>query len=279
MDNTLYHYCSLTTFRNIVEHRSIWLTDILKSNDSFEIVWLFNQYEEFLIRRCKNEYKAEMSNQLIEFCHFARDTFTQYVHTYAICLSEKGDDLSQWRGYGDNGHGIAIGFDKKYFSRSLTNVMSGDTPYITRISYDAPEDLEIFFEKLLSELKITLSPDKAGAEMVRRIVKESARFKGPGFEDEAEWRICLCGPKESEMCFDDGPFTRGRRYFLNKRDSLVSYYEFIFSNLGEAISQIYIGPKSKVTVDDVKMFLATNGVRANDPAHPIKVEKSNLSYR
>lgn len=36
----LYHYCSLETFQNIVENKSIWLSDVQKSNDSKELEWI-----------------------------------------------------------------------------------------------------------------------------------------------------------------------------------------------------------------------------------------------
>ena len=35
--------------------------------------------------------------------------YDDYI-TYAICFSERGDSLSQWRGYADDGSGVCIGF-------------------------------------------------------------------------------------------------------------------------------------------------------------------------
>lgn len=34
---------------------------------------------------------------------------------WALCLSEKRDDLGQWRGYVDDGCGISIGFKSDFF--------------------------------------------------------------------------------------------------------------------------------------------------------------------
>ena len=36
----LYHYCSLSTFYNIVKNQSIWVSDVQKSNDFLEVIWL-----------------------------------------------------------------------------------------------------------------------------------------------------------------------------------------------------------------------------------------------
>ena len=45
-----------------------------------------------------------VTDELIE----AQDAFIYW----AFCLSEEGDLLSQWRGYGDDGRGFSIGFDE-----------------------------------------------------------------------------------------------------------------------------------------------------------------------
>ena len=45
---TLYHYCSLDTFLNIIRNSSIWLSDVKKSNDGKEMAWFRQQYYEFI---------------------------------------------------------------------------------------------------------------------------------------------------------------------------------------------------------------------------------------
>ena len=47
----IYHYCSLAAFLSIVKNKSIWLSDISKSNDRQELSWLKSQYELFLYKQ------------------------------------------------------------------------------------------------------------------------------------------------------------------------------------------------------------------------------------
>lgn len=47
----LYHYCSLPTFQKIIEGRSIWLSDISKSNDSMELVWVYKELKN-IVKNC-----------------------------------------------------------------------------------------------------------------------------------------------------------------------------------------------------------------------------------
>ena len=41
---TLYHYCSIETFFNVIKSNSVWLSDIEKSNDSLELTYMKNEY-------------------------------------------------------------------------------------------------------------------------------------------------------------------------------------------------------------------------------------------
>lgn len=61
MPETLYHYCSLDTFYNIVKNKSICLSDLSKTNDSQELIWLKNDICEKLLPMIKEEQKK--SNQ------------------------------------------------------------------------------------------------------------------------------------------------------------------------------------------------------------------------
>ena len=51
---TLYHYCSLETFKSIMEKSTVWLSDIRKSNDSKEMLWAKNQCSQFLLNTWVN---------------------------------------------------------------------------------------------------------------------------------------------------------------------------------------------------------------------------------
>ena len=52
------------------------------------------------------------------------------MHTYFCCFSESSDLLSQWRAYGNDGQGVAIGFNAKLLSK-IDDMYSYDF-YFTR---------------------------------------------------------------------------------------------------------------------------------------------------
>lgn len=133
----LYHYCSLDAFFNIIKNRSLWLSDISKSNDSNELILLKKdmyvtvvaKYASYLDELVKTvEEKSKEDYEYVREClsrskiikeHFDNNlellsAENNYLNTWSICFSEEGDLLSQWRGYAD-AQGISIGFSKDYF--------------------------------------------------------------------------------------------------------------------------------------------------------------------
>ena len=146
----LYHYCSLDTFKSIFDNKSIWLSDIRKSNDSLELKWIMGQCEYYILKAWVDYVKAVRSEyglERISMDHYqlfdqisslAKDYDAECdTKNWVFCLSEKSDDLGQWRGYADDGKGISIGFNSASFK--LINCI-GDT--IRTISEDFKFDLD-----------------------------------------------------------------------------------------------------------------------------------------
>ena len=110
---TLYHYCSLSTFYSIIKNRSIWLSDVSKSNDSQELVWATRQCKSLVLKKFLEYVERMKANDRFIDTRFREfnKTFDQFesidaansLKSWVFCLSEKGDNLGQWRGYADDG--------------------------------------------------------------------------------------------------------------------------------------------------------------------------------
>ena len=62
----VYHYCSLDSFNSILKHRSLRLTNILKSNDSMEISWICRYYDAEFKRAYENAsdlFRSKISSE------------------------------------------------------------------------------------------------------------------------------------------------------------------------------------------------------------------------
>lgn len=119
--STIYHYCSIESFKKIIQNKTLKFTDIIKSNDKAEIVYLWEKYYKYINDTSKNNaatsaLKYEIRNQLEQ---------TVFL---VLCFTKEPDALHMWNRYADSG--VCIGFDYdvlKKWSRKICyyNPLSG----------------------------------------------------------------------------------------------------------------------------------------------------------
>lgn len=305
---TLYHYCSLDTFYNIVKNKSIWLSDLSKTNDSQELVWLKRTTEQRLLPKIEQKINHEtdewdewkVTKQLIEHADLR-------IWCWGFCLSQKSDNLGQWRGYGDDGAGIAIGFKYNKLRDTIPScvnmVLTRSDLMFEKVVYEANENS---FEKLLNEeevgdcerkkiyetidalleeLKYKENPViKLSAEAKKMILmellamKKGRFYKMKAFEEEEEWRVVFSMPREqfsecAVKCYNWPSPLYFKEFGFN--NAFTSHLDIGIQNFKDVIQSITIGPKSKLTEANIELILRWHGVYNES----IKIEKSAASYR
>lgn len=124
---SIYHYCSIDTFMAIIQHKSLRLSDLNKTNDYMEKKWanklisevLKEKIEEYGIEINLEEdywYDEQSSSHLQYFKNEIERVLYDERPILITCFSEEKDILSQWRAYGQDGTGVAIGFNNKIIS-------------------------------------------------------------------------------------------------------------------------------------------------------------------
>ena len=136
-EKPLYHYCSLESFLSIISSKSIWLSDVSKSNDIEELIWTKKEYYKIVNDIYKNATQASekfLCDMILDIAgeegiYFDDDRIPNInkdkrmsssinnTRVYAFCLSALGDSLGQWRGYANDGQDVAIGFRRKYLKK------------------------------------------------------------------------------------------------------------------------------------------------------------------
>ncbi|MEL7571278.1 MAG: DUF2971 domain-containing protein, partial [Eubacteriaceae bacterium] len=178
----VYHYCSVETFLNIVQSKTLWLSDILKSNDSKECTWI----------------KDRINNQIIEHLSktdaVALNAWNEWyisadMTTYVTCFSERKDFLSQWRAYAQDGKGLAIGFLKKHLLELNDNLP-------THMIFD-----KVIYNEKQQKRFIDETANACISKMIQKGVGHIALsfdsdykvkfplYKNSSFDEEKEWRI------------------------------------------------------------------------------------------
>lgn len=306
MPKNVYHYCSLATFLNILNNKSIWLSDISKSNDKQELSWLKNRYESFLHNQWINYAKAkkEINDlQSVDFKSFDRTHLSSKVLlksnikiSYVFCMSECRDDLGQWRGYADDGKGIAIGFNTKEFYKMLNIYRSEKDDFnfnFCKVDY-GEKSADNLFSRFSNA--IDLNTNKSSKEVLSQLetaciltMELAPSIKNNGFKQEKEWRLIrnidtrdiLNGnPELLPRCFSDYSDIlqiKGLSYSINN-GNLVGHIEMVLPNIKDMISEVIIGPRCSATKDDVLMMLISNNIIKNEKESKIIISKSVSSY-
>ena len=236
-----------------------------------------------------------------------------YNPCYAICFSSNPDLLSQWRGYADNGAGVAIGFHKEYFTlcaNQIQNLSASDIVYITpQQSIDTliPSSRE-YFEQLklyiqqaiqipfdqpnyasMTEQQQQFSTLYAGIQQYFNCFLYPANFyKNTAFAAEAEFRLAFYTSADMREEYDTmyipdfsvtcpQLFSISSAKFRYAHRQIQPYCEFSFTPCKQnIIGEIRLGPKCTLKIPDVYYLLAMNGYLPKDYILPDRYSPKNI---
>jgi len=193
-DKLLYHYTSVTGLNGILSTRTIWASDCRYLNDQKELVHAI----ELFLNRFEDESKKILGLAL----HWYSASRSHCVFS----LSQSPNVLSQWRAYGDDGRGAAIGFHPKY----LTGIgNSSRTSFLVDCIYSDHENfldgaVEACKEDIEALRKMYVDSDGAANSFMQlidktptplaRIYAELLKIKNPAFQEEQEVRLVISAP-------------------------------------------------------------------------------------
>lgn len=223
MPSTLYHYCTLDSLLGIVQNKSIWAGDVRFLNDREEI----REAKKHMLRNIdiiENHLKdlpgcREVIGSLKRVC-------SQNHLLFATSFSKEGDNLSQWRCYGDRGRGVCLGFDEALI-RSLGH-------RVDKMLYSADELLEAV---VTTGKQCATSAGRTQSELKaldRRFIEMTALSKNPAFKDEREFRLLIL----------DGDPGAGDRRFRRSGQFITSYRPISLETLWKdmVLKELCVGP-------------------------------------
>lgn len=186
----LYHYTDLEGVEGILSSKSLWMSKFTASNDISEITLAISQFQNFV--------ESRVSALEAEEGAFLREAASQLdgFRRTNICLAsfcEQPDLLSQWRSYGNDGRGIALGFD----TRVLQDLAQRYALKLWRCVYEPATHVKVSNDLLTMLLESFRAGRPKGAEERREIIGHfNATFlrvapviKDHRFAEEREWRL------------------------------------------------------------------------------------------
>jgi hypothetical protein len=278
----LFHYCSAPTFFNIINSGTIWLSSLSSSNDTREGRWLS------VILKTLCEARGIPPAETVELIH--RFELLESINDcLGFCLSERGDVLSQWRGYADDGTGFSIGFKEEVFGwMAAANEDDGWPLRLQKVAYEEPDQLRLLgdrFELIDALIRegavapnyLTWDSEKGTLEEQRdaanrnslRLSDELVRLtdllyaiKNPAFREEFEWRFI----REVDDRYPNLDFR-------SRGDRIVPYQKLkLPTDRASLLAYVYLGPRNPTPKEVVFQFLKRRGFRC-------QVFSSDTTYR
>jgi len=198
----LAHYTKVPVLESILRNNEIWFSHPLLMNDPQEVIFgldvgvkLFLANEK-IKAACGSPGRFErLKNTFIYwFNKFAKEYLP---NTFVLCFSEHAPDdndglLSMWRGYGDQGRGVAIVFD-------TAQVVPRDDSFliIAKVYYGTEKQRIEWMETLLGRCADIIAnnaiPDDklviCSFFIFQRLKLFAIFTKHGGYHEENEWRV------------------------------------------------------------------------------------------
>jgi hypothetical protein len=249
--------------------------------------------------------ETSLSPELVDVASVIVEGYPDSTEGFAFCLSEEGDLLSQWRSYGRDGSGIAIGFLPDMLTEDFGEVNFGAKFYeLKKVEYGEnglKNSLKPFVDQVETEfakfgtfarlkdgmtrkhalamladrdqkVKLFTSTNDKSSELLSRLLKLLAPLhfqiyftKPQYFHEECEWRLIRYRHKVALPDIE---------YFADEHSVRPYITSLIADPAREAIKEVILGPKHRTNPNWMRAFLASVGL-----SH-VPVRRSSIeSYR
>lgn len=268
----VYHYTKISTFFNIINNKSFWLTDLSSAEDTTELPF-------DLIRFLGKEVLG-----LEETCFLPAHKY------YALSCTNYSDDYLHFARYGDNGAGVSIGINRNFIREALPSVACENIVGYHLKFLDVFYDRETVKSNIRQFMEINYKGNSSSANYVLTQAYNNfvSSIKSPNYHSENEVRLTYRqdygGRKTIEILLADGNHFRLDEFLLSIglestiQNGIVKnvktakfnndyrkYYELSLLPFGinNVIKSVTLGPKCECNVDIVRKFLIDNGCDAN----------------
>jgi hypothetical protein len=186
----LYHYTDLDSLSGIFQTRTLWMSKISTMNDTSEIGLAVRHFKQ-----CVEAHAKESERDEAEFLLHVAAQLEGFRRTN-ICVAsfcEEQDQLNQWRSYGADGRGIALGFQSSRLEKLAHQHGLRLVPcvYDPKLHVRIVEDL---LSMLLAAYRAAPPKDDAARDALTErfngtFLMAAPIIKDHHFAQEREWRL------------------------------------------------------------------------------------------
>ena len=216
-DESLFHYTDANGLYGILNSNTLWATNIRFMNDYSEGSFGIRQVAHAITSLRGNLesrlFDPEPLDRDIEELESWMDSGPLSLENsgyYACCLTSKGDQLSQWRGYASNG--FCIEFDYMALEDSLDT--SPEIPELVEVLYRDEDEIEDLYLEVGDILYGVDYPNKADSDendasyiydndermsalitAHNELMRQALARKHSAFSEERETRLLISDPE------------------------------------------------------------------------------------
>ena len=225
----LYHYTDAQGLYGIAQTKELWATNVSYLNDSQEVHYGHGLAREFIKRFAPDSRIYNILRRGLGY--FASMADPANVDNYVISFCSEPDLLSQWRAYGNNGTGYAIGFSTPELMELTRYTGGSHSLSLFPLVYEKQLQLQLLadYAQATEQYCEERAVGDLGWEDLRSWLDIILKCKHSQFREENEWRLSwvLLYPYS-------GPFYRVRR------GDIVPYFK-IRLNI-KMVTSVMVGP-------------------------------------
>lgn len=269
-----YYYCDFSTFQSMLNAKTLWLTDLTRSNDSEEVLRAYRiLWERVKTGLRLTDLPKDILNSQIEILDsvFQIQSITDIPYGCCFCAD---DDLPHlWNEYANRGKGVALGFDldainglhKQY---PITSALISHSLGYEAVIYDS----DVLVNHMIKLLYSAIQGNGYQAALTRILptFKHYASFiKNPTFRDERETRIVFYPSDKFEDSLDNLSQLESDTINTTGHYNLGWFYEGV-----SALKSVKIGFDCDVECEKIQQMIKEAGIESQ-----IDILKSHCSYR
>ncbi len=281
----LFHYTSYEAFKNILESRTFWLSDLQESNDPREL----NLPKQGIISALKRFDRLQIppeGREILRLVTFDLIRSIKMQRLYTICFTPRRDSLTFWKEYTDKGKGLSFSIRP----RALRD-MYGRIQKVSYVGNIKNTYFDTIIETQLEKLRFINSEN---FEFEQRIIITTAFLsaiyatKHKSWKHEREVRVTFASSERNEdnksyplAEYPDGTIVPHRIPLTRQADEKdIEYYSISFGryqdgeyNNSRAFDEVVVGPNCEKSVSDIDDLLRSLGYK------DVVVSQSSCMFR
>jgi hypothetical protein len=283
-EGPVYHYTGDIGLFEIVRSGTLWVSDYTSMNDPSEIQYgiriglqlleaeLAARNSPVMLRSFVGGFKGRMDNVL-----------EKVLRAFILSMSIKGDELTQWRSYGDNAAGYRLEFDSSILDSAFNQLVAGipnngsgsfrvlydEGDLRTRLSAHVRNALDVVGTMPRGPMQeMARVFDRIGVDLALAFIYTSLYYKHSAYESEQEYRYFI-GVRPGQP----PPLLNRAR-----RNKFIDYLSLDWkASFANGLKSIRIGPNGNK--DLAEKFIADIRAKYLAAGMPLVVDQSAIPYR